>query len=123
MNKHIFLLKLKGLNVFLGNWEDEEDVKREFALDDELNGAFILLAHYEIDGYEGSAFVLFERDGKIYEVNGSHCSCNGLEDQWGPEETSVDALTHRVKNGRLGWGYYDTDHFGEQVLKVLGAVA
>ena len=112
----------KHVNVFLGAWEDEEDLKRDFALnDDELKGAFILLASYDCEAYEGSAFVLFEREGKIYEVNGSHCSCYGLEDMWDPEETSVDALVHRVKEGRLGWGYYDSEAFGQQVLEVLGA--
>ena len=124
MNKRIFWMKLKGLNVFLGAWENEQDIEREFSLTDgELNGAFILLAHYDIDGYEGSAFVLFERDGQLYEVNGGHCSCMGLEGQWSPEETSVDELTYRVKNGRLGWGYYDTDSFANQISEVLGIVA
>jgi hypothetical protein len=28
-------------------------------------------------------------------VNGSHCSCHGLEGQWEPEETSMKALEHR----------------------------
>jgi len=36
--------------------------------------------------------VLFKRGGKLYDVNGSHCSCFGLEDQWLPEETTVAAL-------------------------------
>jgi hypothetical protein len=55
----------------------------------------VLFASYNTPPYEGYAFVLFERDGKLYEVNGSHCSCYGLEDQWQPEETSWAALKIR----------------------------
>ena len=42
---------------------------------------------------------LFERDGKLYEVFGGHCSCYGLEDQWKPEETTTAALRYRLKEG------------------------
>lgn len=56
----------------------------------------ILYASYECPPYEGYAFVLYERDGKLYEVNGSHCSCFGLEGQWKPEETSWGALAMRT---------------------------
>src|SRR5574343_324534 len=44
----------------------------------------ILFASYTYQNYEGNAFVLFEQDGELYEVNGSHCSCFGLETQWNP---------------------------------------
>lgn len=121
MNKHYFVMKLKGYNVFLEDFGDEEDVIRAFELDqNELNGAYILLAWYGGGGYDGSAFVLFERDGKLYEVNGGHCSCYGLEGQWDPEETSATALIHRIKNGNLGNdGYYNNDNFGSKLLKFL----
>jgi hypothetical protein len=36
--------------------------------------------------------VIFEKDGKLWEVNGSHCSCYGLEGQWQPEETTWEAI-------------------------------
>lgn len=121
MNKHYFKMKLKGHTIFLGDFEDEQDVINSFEeTQNVLNGAHVLLAHYEIDGYEGSAFVLFERDGKFYEVNGGHCSCYGLEGQWEPEETSVAELVHRIKNGRLGvYGYGDTNAFGQELLTIL----
>jgi hypothetical protein len=60
-----------------------------------LAGATILMGFYETGNWEGYAFVLFERDGKLYEVHGSHCSCYGLEDQWGEEDTTWDALAMR----------------------------
>ena len=55
----------------------------------------ILYASYEHGGYEGWAFVLFQRGGKLFEVHGSHCSCFGLEGQWKPEETSWAAIAMR----------------------------
>jgi hypothetical protein len=55
----------------------------------------LLHASYDCSGYEGQAFVLFERDGKLYEVNASHCSCYGLDGQWDPTETTWKAQAMR----------------------------
>jgi len=49
---------------------------------EDREGVTIVRAEYELEGYEGSAHVVFVRGGKLYKVNGSHCSCNGLEGQW-----------------------------------------
>lgn len=62
----------------------------------ELDDCFILYAIYNLDSYDGWAFVLFLKDGKLYEVNISHCSCYGLEDQWEPEETTVLSVRSRI---------------------------
>ena len=56
----------------------------------------VLFASYQQGGYEGDALVLFKQDGKLYRVSGSHCSCYGLEGQWEPEETTVEALRHEL---------------------------
>jgi len=64
----------------------------DFPSDDEM-----LIAVYETPSYEGYAFVLFERNGQLFEVHGSHCSCYGLEDQWTPEATSWEALAMRPR--------------------------
>lgn len=66
----------------------------------------ILLASYATGSYDGDAFVLFERDGKLYEVHGSHCSCHGLEGQWDPEETNWPAL-HMRNQGYMLDGHDD----------------
>ena len=55
----------------------------------------ILIAVYQAEAYSGSAFVLFLRGDQLFEVNGSHCSCNGLEECWNPEETTWAALKLR----------------------------
>jgi hypothetical protein len=59
----------------------------------------LIVAVYRYEDYSGSAFVVYRdrRDGKIYEVHGSHCSCNGLEDQWDPEEAEVRELLRRPR--------------------------
>lgn len=89
--------------MYLHDWNNIEGVKNDFEISDEqLEDVKILLASYTYEDYDGSAFVLFLRDGKLYEVNGSHCSCYGLEGQWGPEETTREELEYRLKHGQLG---------------------
>jgi hypothetical protein len=82
-----------------GHFDDEgnyiADGPEQVVVDEE-----VLFASYEDEHWEGIAFVLFERDGKLYEVNASHCSCHGLEGQWEPEETSWVALAQR----NAAWG-------------------
>ena len=107
--------------MYIGNFSNKEDVASRFAIDlKSVEDCNILLAWYGYGSYDGSAFVLFECDGKLYEVNGGHCSCYGLEGQWSPEETSVEALKARIKNGSLGRDtYYDEGVFDKKLLGVL----
>lgn len=54
-----------------GSWEDAESVNA-------ARPRFSILAAYsEVDGYEGSAYLLLSKDGALYEVTSSHCSCYG----------------------------------------------
>jgi len=80
----------------------------------------ILLASYGYEDYSGGAFVLFERDGKLYEVHGSHCSCFGLEGQFEPEETTLESLEHRLVNGKLGTDSYCGNEFSSELKSFLG---
>lgn len=81
--------------MYLQDWSESkaEGMARDFEIDvhalDSLN---VLLATYTYENYSGEAFVLFEKDGALFEVVGGHCSCFGLEGQWEPEETTVEAL-------------------------------
>jgi hypothetical protein len=44
-----------------------------------------VFAVYDIDGYDGSSLVITSNTGRRFNVvEGSHCSCYGLEDQWSP---------------------------------------
>ncbi len=91
--------------IFHGEWSNKEGIIGDFDISSTaLRGCKILFASYNSEDYQGTAFVLFERKGKLYEVNGSHCSCYGLgssswgddgNSQWQPEETTIEALISR----------------------------
>lgn len=87
--------------IYLHDWADGglKAMRNDFGISDsDLDGCEIICASYTYENYSGSAWVLFRKDGKLFEVNGGHCSCYGLEDQWVPEETSLDALRMRSVN-------------------------
>ena len=111
--------------IYLNNWDSKQDVINDFFPEyrepkykGELDNINILLASYTYWSYDGDAFVLFEKEGKLYEVNGSHCSCYGLEGQWDPEETTKEALLHRINEGTLGTHFGDNT-FKNELLEVL----
>ena len=106
-------------------YNESYNVKKEFPDYDRIN---ILVAYYSYENYSGNAFVLYELDNKLFEVNGSHCSCNQLEGQWSPEETTIEAVQHRIDNGLLGvdeeWNpdtntYEKVDRFKSQLEKMI----
>ncbi len=110
--------------MYLHDWENTglEGLKADFRITDaDLAGVSILIASYTYENYSGDAFVLFEKDGKLYEVAGGHCSCHGLEEQWEPGETSIHALI-RALNGRSRWRPYDYDPDGPDELKTWRAI-
>lgn len=117
----------EGLYIFEENYERDINKALEKEQWKNLN---ILLASYTYDYYSGNAFVLFEKEGKLYEVNGGHCSCYGLEargwdldgsiSQWEPEEISIEALEYRIIFGNLGAGEFQEEL--KDVLKNLKEV-
>ena len=91
--------------MYLENFKSIEDVTCSFHVSgDALKGAEVLIAWYGDGCYCGAAFVLYRKDGKLFEVNGSHCSCYGLEDQWEPEETTWEVLAIRDLRGSYDGG-------------------
>lgn len=98
------------MEKFFG-FTDIDDMKKEF---EELdNSDFpteseILIASYSTQMYEGDCKILYERDGKLFEVNGGHCSCYGLESQWSPEETTWEALAIRPRDSYT-WGDHEKE--------------
>lgn len=79
----------------------------------------ILFASYSYANYSGDAWVLFEQNGELYEVNGSHCSCYGLEGQWEPDRVSLKELEHRLLNGTWGEDDWSNNNFKEELCKFL----
>jgi len=106
------------MNEYIENFASNADIISSYdAPADALDGATVLLAWYGYGDYNGESFVLFERDGKLWEVNGSHCSCYGLEDQWCPKETSWKALAMR----NLANNYTAGANMAHQILQELVA--
>ena len=110
--------------VYLNNWAKCKQAQMvadfqelEIIKDSCIN---ILFASYGYGDYSGQAFVLFEKLGKLYEVNGQHCSCYGLEDQWEPEETTLEALKHRLENGDFGKSNSYDNNFADELKEFLG---
>lgn len=117
--------------VFLHDFTDRETILAEFhdALWDknrlkevleEYKDVNILFASYGNDNYSGDAWVLFEQGGKLYETEGSHCSCHGLENQWLPEEVVLPELEHRLMKGTFGENYWAGNEFKKELCEFLG---
>lgn len=118
--------------VFLNDWSEKDGILRDFSgerwdWDNEKEEEFvkqnkdlnIIFASYSYANYSGDAWVLFEQDGKLYEVNGSHCSCYGLEGQWEPEEVLLDELENRLLNGTFVEDDWSDNNFKEELCKFL----
>ncbi|MCY0089259.1 MULTISPECIES: hypothetical protein [Bacillus amyloliquefaciens group] len=106
---------IKQKSVLLNDWEGKEKVDVLSDFEEKETDVNILFASYDGDICEGHAWVLFEEGGKLFEVNGSHCSCHGLEDQWEPEEVTLNVLEHRLMNGTFG-----EPDFKEELCDFLG---
>jgi hypothetical protein len=86
---------------FVGDsWSNENDVAKDFADNSVLDFNIFIAAYYQ-GSYEGSAYVLAGKDGILYEVEASHCSCYGLEESWKPTVVTVEYLKNRLEKGRF----------------------
>lgn len=84
----------QDVSNFIG-FNSYQDIEDQYDSPGCLKDAQVLFAYYSYEDYSGSSLVIFSKDGKLYEVNGSHCSCYGLEGQWNPEETTFDFIEMR----------------------------
>jgi hypothetical protein len=100
-------------------WKEKKEKMTEL-LNTKYKDINILFASYGTDNYSGDAWVLFEQNGKLYEVNGGHCSCYGLEGQWEPDEVILVELEHRLLNGTFGEDDWSGNEFKEKLCEFLG---
>lgn len=99
-------------------WEEKKArMKAELQQWKDLN---ILFASYGQNNCSGDAFVLFEKNGELFEVNGGHCSCYGLEGQFTPEATTLEALAHRLTAGNMGTDSYSDNEFATELKNFIG---
>lgn len=78
----------------------------------------ILAAYYVDEDYSGHATVIFhDRHGRLFRVDGNHCSCSGLEGQWNPEPTTKEALVAAIGLGTYGAGFPRSDYDPEMNAK------
>lgn len=96
------------MSNYFGDFGCKEDLEREFQikLNDSVN---ILFACYFYEYYDGDAYVIFEENGKLYDVRGGHCSCYGLEGQFNPNETTAEALRMYVHSDNWGYTAYSAE--------------
>jgi len=91
--------------IYQGQFKSAFDLIESFQMSrSELKGFKIIYAYYSYEDYSGNAFLLLEKNNELYEVNGSHCSCYGLEGQFEPEKTSLEYFQHIFEKGNV----YDT---------------
>lgn len=113
------------MSIYLDQFTDKEDVYEHFEVDpNDWKNYEVVLAYYGQESYEGTAYVLLFNtiNGLFYEVNGGHCSCNGLEGQFEPTEVTFEELNHRVTEGTFGtegWGDEDRKNLYAEELKVV----
>jgi hypothetical protein len=105
------------LTIYFNDFEDRQDLVSCFEIDSAtIENCNIVFASYGGGNYEGSAIVLFTKEGKIHEVHGSHCSCNGLEGQWDEEETTWEALHDRYVINENS--YFIEDHGADAFVQL-----
>jgi hypothetical protein len=112
--------------IYLTNFSDKASVIEAFGgtSEDDLADAKIHLAWYGDGDYCGRAVVIYDKAGQLFWVVGSHCSCNGLEEQWEPIETDWETLRHVRDHGTE---FKADEHEGsifleEQMNKLLDGV-
>lgn len=106
--KTLFLEDLEGKTVE----ELQDHLISEYKVErDLLNQYNIFLAYESVGswGCDSSSFFILQskKSGGLFEVRGSHCSCDGFEGQFEPEPISIEYLTS--ENFYFCCGGYDTD--------------
>jgi hypothetical protein len=95
---------LTSFPIYHGAWESKADIARAFDIPIEiLEKCYIYFAGYNEGDYEGSCVIIFRKDGTLYYNAASHCSCNGFEGNWDPEEATWEDIKRWEKQG----GYYN----------------
>lgn len=106
---------------YLCDWENstKDEILEEFDFEGDRSEIEILFASYTYEYWEGEAFLIAEKENKLYEVNAYHCSCYGLEGQFDLEETSIEQLEFYLENGNKFNYYNEKDFIREQLADFI----
>lgn len=100
-----------AFNPFGDGFDSADHIESVFGEKGALDGARVLYAVLNSYGYEESACVIFERDGKLYETGGSHCSCYGFEGQFSPAtEVTRESLRMYNRGSKAKLKYEQSDY-------------
>lgn len=88
---------------YINDWENssKDEILNDFDFKGDRSKIKILFASYTYESYQSEAFLIVEKENKLYEVNASHCSCYGLENQFELEETSIEQLEFYLEKGKV----------------------
>lgn len=114
--------KDKDVKEVISEFYDGEYIqrKKDLFVNDEILGIDAIFGSYSYESYDGDAFVLLRKNGELFEVNGSHCSCYGLEGQWKLEKTSKESIQRRIdKDKYLGTDGYKVNLYRNELIDFL----
>jgi len=97
-----------------GEYSPNGKIEKRKASREQIKRANIIVAAISDCDYEMNAYVLFEDGGELFEVEASHCSCYGFEDQWTPGRISVEYLANKDKKNLLPAMYNDDEGYEDQ---------
>lgn len=87
------------MNQYFGVWTKQTDLEMSFSTPSVWDLKIVVAGYFEM-GYEGDAYVLgIDDNGKLFEVEASHCSCYDLQGTWKPMEVTVEYLEQRLQKG------------------------
>ncbi len=98
--------KKENLRVWNGNFNCWKDVVLAFCGIEEkrllkTKGIEVIYANYDLDGYEGAAYVVWHKGKHYYTLNATHCSCYGLEEAgWSPEKYTQKQLVGALEKSQ-----------------------
>jgi len=90
--------KTEITNIFESGYindSEEYDQVENSIIEKDLEGAELLVSIGNSYGYEEEMLVIYEKDGRLYIVEASHCSCYDFSGQWSPSEYSYKAMLMR----------------------------
>ena len=104
-------------DVYDGGFDNWADIQSQFDEPDLPEPDEVLFAMYDVDGYEGSARVVYRQGNRFFYVHGAHCSCYGLEGQWDPEEYSAEQFVAAYERG--WWKHYVPSSVRDRVKEFM----